>query len=328
MATPAVPSAWLDQHYAAPQTLVKIRRRRRLNLLIAGDGAPTVIFAPGMAATSLDWARVQHVVARENRTVAFDKAGIGFSDPGPLPRTASAIVEDLRAGLTAADIAPPYVLVGHSSGGLQMRLFAFRYPEDIVGMVMVDSSSEHQYQRFADALGDHETERTLRANLLRTYSRLVRLARMGALAPGTADYVRAVGLPSPALTPAVNAARAAQRASSAYWRAISSEAAAMYGRRGSSVSSDELAAARRPLGDMPMIVLTAGRNSPQPRPGETAPAAEARRQLWRAMHDEIAALSTRGERRTVGDAGHAIQLERPEVVIAAIEEVITMARGG
>jgi hypothetical protein len=77
---------------------------------------------------------------------------------------------------------------------------------------------------------------------------------------------------------------------------------------------------------MPLLVLTAA-GSPQPRPGEIAASAQARRELWRAMHEEIAALSTRGERRTV-DAGHGIPTEKPQVVIAAIEEVIAMARGG
>ena len=83
----------LDQHYAVPQTLVKIGLRRRLNLLIAGEGAPTVIFAAGMNGTTLHWARVQRVIAEKTRTVAFDKAGLGFSDPGPLPRTAAAVVD-------------------------------------------------------------------------------------------------------------------------------------------------------------------------------------------------------------------------------------------
>jgi pimeloyl-ACP methyl ester carboxylesterase len=136
LATPAVSNPWLDQHYAVPQTLVKIGRRRRLNLLIAGQGAPTVIFAAGMNGTTLHWARVQRVIGEKTRTVAFDKAGFGFSDPGPPPRTAAAVVKDLRAALKAADIAPPYVLVGHSAGGPQMRLFAFRHTQEVVGMVI------------------------------------------------------------------------------------------------------------------------------------------------------------------------------------------------
>jgi pimeloyl-ACP methyl ester carboxylesterase len=130
----------------------------------------------------------------------------------------------------------------------------------------------------------------------------------------------------PALTPAVRAAQVAQRTAPGFWRALGSESAAA-----SAASSDEVVAARRllgdpALGDMPLMVLTAGRNA-MVRPGETAAGAEARHAVWQTMHDEIAALSSRGERRTV-DAGHGIPSERPEAVIAAIEEVLVLARGG
>jgi pimeloyl-ACP methyl ester carboxylesterase len=124
--------------YAAPQTLVKVNGRRRLNLYISGEGAPTVILAPGMGGTTLSWGRVQRHVAAYTRVVSFDHAGMGFSDPGPLPRTSQAIVSDLRAALKTAGIAPPYVIAGHSAGGMHMRLFAFLHPDEVAGMVMVD----------------------------------------------------------------------------------------------------------------------------------------------------------------------------------------------
>jgi pimeloyl-ACP methyl ester carboxylesterase len=148
------PYSRMDQYYARPPRLVKISGKRRLNMLILGEGSPTVIFAPGGGASTLEWARVQHPISTETRTVAYDNAGLGFSDPGPLPRTASAGVSDLRAALKAADIAPPYVLVGWSLGGLHMRLFAFRYPEEVVGMVLVDSATEHQGRRVFEVTGD------------------------------------------------------------------------------------------------------------------------------------------------------------------------------
>ena len=321
---PTSPDPWLDRRYATPQTLVEVGRRRRLNLLIAGEGAPAVIFASGLNGTALHWARVQRVIALRSRTVAFDKAGLGFSDPSPTPRTAGAVVRDLRPALAAAGVPPPYVLVGHSQGGLQMRLFAFLHPQEVVGMVMVDSSGEHQDRRIDEARGDRGSETQRRENL-RIYARLARLAREGALTPGTRDYERAVGARPPGLTSAVWAAHVAQRTSPGFWRALRSEAAAVGG-----ASSNEVAAARgslgeTPLGAMPLIVLTAGRNA-APRPGEAVVAATARYEVWRRMHDEIAALSTRGERRTV-DAGHGLPMEKPDVVIAAVEEVLAVARG-
>lgn len=312
--------AEIDRLYAAPQTRVKIGRRRRLNLLIAGEGAPTVIFAYGLNGAMSNWARVQPLIARKARTVAFDKAGMGFSDPGPMPRTASATVQDLRAALQAAHIAPPYVLVGHSAGGLSMRLFAFRHPEEVAGMVMVDSANAHQDRRMDEARGGGQTV-TQRRKLLAEYSRLTRLARSGALAPGTPQYDRAVGVAPTSMTPAMYAAHVAERTSPAFWRALRSESAAS-----GAATSDQLDAARRHLGDMPLIVLTRGRDAP--RAGETPAVAQARYALWRTMHEEIAALSTRGERRTLEGVGHGMQAERPDAVIEAIEEVLALARHG
>jgi pimeloyl-ACP methyl ester carboxylesterase len=310
----------MDRWYAGPQTLVKIGRRRRLNLLIAGEGGPTVIFAPGGGCTTLQWGQVQHAIATKTRTVAYDNAGFGFSDPGPLPRTASAMVRDLRAALRAAEIPPPYVLAGWSLGGLVMRLFGFCHPDEVVGMVMVDTSTEHMARRYDAVVGDRASSRQRRERWRRMMVRAERLAQAGALLPGTPEYDEFVGPPEPELTPAVNAAQRAQLTSPAYYRAMRSEQAHLQ-----SSSSDEVVAARRPLGDMPLIVLSAGRY-PAPR-GLEGEGAAVYRQGSLALHDEIAALSTRGQRRTV-DAGHAIQLERPDVVIAAVEEVLGLVRDG
>lgn len=314
MAT-AEPNPRLDLYYAGAQTLVRVGSRRRLNLLIRGNGAPTVIFAPGGSATTLEWSRVQHPIATKTRTVAYDNAGFGFSDPGPLPRKGSAILADLRAALVRASIPPPYVLVGWSFGGLIMRLFAFTYPGEVAGMVMVDSSIEHHTQRLFAATGDpaFKLVSRRRPEFQRRLLNVERLARAGRLVAGTPEYEQFVGLPNPGLTPAVAAAYLAQRTSPATYRAFRSEMANFM-----AATSDEVAAVRKPLGDMPLIVLTAGHLAPSLRNWS---------KIAYALHDEIAALSTRGEHRTV-DAGHAIQLEKPGAVIDAIEEVLAMARDG
>jgi pimeloyl-ACP methyl ester carboxylesterase len=315
MVTASEESARLVRHYGGPQSLVKISRRRRLNLLIAGEGRPTVIFAPGGWASTLEWSRVQHAVAAKTRTVGYDNAGFGFSDPGPLPRTASAIVNDLRAALKAADIRPPYVLAGWSFGGLIMRLFAFKSPQEVVGMVMVDSSSEHQISHLAKDPKYLAWLRDFRRKLLSAE----RLARAGDLIAGTPEYEQfVVHDGAPRLPAVVKAARRAQRTSPGFYRAARSENANTW-----SATLDEMNAARRPLGDMPLIVLTARKFFPMG--DESVEPAEAWRRAWRTGHDEIAALSTRGERRTI-DAGHAIQWEKPDAVIAAIEEALALAR--
>ena len=320
MATTARPDPRLDQYYAGPHTLAKVSHRRRLNLVVTGENAPTVILAGGHGCTTLSWAPVQIGLGLSARTVSFDQAGMGFSDPGPLPVTGSAVVEDLRAALKSAGVAPPYVLVGLSLGGLYMRLFAFKYPQDVLGMVMVDSSSEHQHRRF---FGENSPQlAALRRDQLRKLTRLGRLAREGALRAGVLEYdalIRSAATPM-ALTPTVEAARNNQFASAARWRAMRSEMSVA-----GAISFEQVAAARRPLGDMPLIVLSAGREVGEALPDETAEQARARVEIWRTLHEEIAALSTRGERRVI-DARHQIQIDKPDAVVGAIEQVLAMAR--
>ena len=110
----------------------------RLHLLEEGRGSPTIILEAGLMSTNLSWTGIRHKLAESYRVVTYDRAGLGWSDIGPLPRTAERIVDELHSLLELAAIPGPYVLVGHSFGGLTMPLFAARYPEKIVGMVLVD----------------------------------------------------------------------------------------------------------------------------------------------------------------------------------------------
>lgn len=137
----------------APQT-VKARvdvGGRRLNIHCAGvtghAGGPTVVLEAGFGNSSATWARVQPEVAKFARVCSYDRAGLGGSDPSPTPRTAVALTEDLHALLANAKVAGPYVLVGHSLGGILARLYASYYPAEVAGMVLVDSAHEDEPDR-------------------------------------------------------------------------------------------------------------------------------------------------------------------------------------
>ena len=110
----------------------------RVHLLEEGQGGPTIIFEAGLMSTNLSWTDIRRKLAESYRVVTYDRAGLGWSDIGPMPRTAERIVDELHSLLGLAAIPAPYVLVGHSFGGLTMPLFAARYPEKIAGMVLVD----------------------------------------------------------------------------------------------------------------------------------------------------------------------------------------------
>ena len=143
----AIASALDASHYPPPGKLVDVGGYR-LHINCTGTGSPTVILDAGLGGTSLDWSKIQPAVARFTRVCSYDRAGYGWSESGPGPRTSQQIVKELHLLLAHAQINGPYVLVGHSVGGLNMRLYAYRYPAEVAGMVLLDSTDEHQYAQF------------------------------------------------------------------------------------------------------------------------------------------------------------------------------------
>lgn len=119
----------------------------RLFLLSSGTGSPTVILESGDASTHRAWNTLRPEIAKFTRVVAYDRAGLGQSEFSSQPRTAQVIARELHAALTTANIRPPYVLVGHSAGGLFVRVFASLFPETVVGVVLLDPAPEDVYAR-------------------------------------------------------------------------------------------------------------------------------------------------------------------------------------
>ena len=113
-----------------------------LQFLVGGQGSPAVIFEGGFGTGIASWSTVQRDVAAFAQTVSYDRAGIGQSDPGPKPRSAKQIAAELHTALEKAGVKPPYVMVGHSFGGIYVRVFADMYPKEVVGLVLIDPSQE------------------------------------------------------------------------------------------------------------------------------------------------------------------------------------------
>jgi pimeloyl-ACP methyl ester carboxylesterase len=306
-----------DPVYTKAQNLVDIDHGRRLNIYCLGSGSPTVVFDAGLGEANSTWGLVQPVIATKTRTCSYDRAGLGFSDPATRPGTTLNIADDLHKLLQAAHIAPPYILVGHSSAGMNVRVFADRYPNEVVGMVLIDPSHEDQSQREwkignANWNGYAEWEASLKEGRL-----CVDEARRG-FVKGTDAYKKCVPKPDPYMSAAIN------DAATRVWSTESWQSAALSERENIFYkSADETRATRRDFGDMPIIVLT---HAPYPKNAdETQEIRDQRTLVWEQMHNEIAAMSTHGVNEIVSKTGHFIQLDRPQIVVDAVEQVMTIA---
>jgi pimeloyl-ACP methyl ester carboxylesterase len=280
-------------------TPVRLPDGRRLSMYCEGHGSPTVLLEAGFGATLQAWAKVQPVLARKTRVCAYDRAGYGLSDPGPLPRDGAAIAKDLDEALTAARIAGPFIVVGHSAGGLYVRLFADRRPRDVVGMVLVDPSVDHQ-DRQLSMFGPGA----------------------GSLAPSEATAQRCLDL-AEGRTHEMNDGQTARCYDHAgkvlpagLWRTELSELQTLWG-----ATSDEVVSGRTFYDAMPLIVLTAsGTYKSVPEPARDL--VDAR---WARLHEAIAGLSTRGAHQVVERSSHLIMIDRPDAVIDAVESVMKQA---
>lgn len=284
------------RRHPAPGVLVDVHGHQ-MHLLVSGaemDG-PTVILEAGMGSFSPNWYWVQRELSGI-RTVAYDRPGLGWSEHTERPRDARTIAEDLRQALIAAGIEPPYVLAGHSFGGLPVRAFADLYPELTSGLVLVDASHPDQWARWPVRHADR---------ILATSQRvLAALAWFGILRALDASRAISNGLP---------AEQAAQlRAASALPRFAATEADQT---RAWEISRHQVNAAG-PLGELPLTVLSV---TDQPVGGE----------LLTALQLELAELTEDARLEVVDGATHeslVSQREHARIVAAAIRSVVQAAR--
>lgn len=303
-----------DPVYTKAQRLVDVDHGRRMNIYCRGTGSPTVVFDAGLADSSSSWGLVQPAIAASTRACSYDRAGLGFSDPASRASTARNIAEDLHALLAAANIKPPYLLVGHSSSGMSVRVYADRYLDEVVGMVLVDPSHEDQWVRFW-AIGAGQKEQMDAS--LREQAQCVDAAKKG-FVKDTPIYKQCLGYVDPHVSQAINEAHRTIAATPGWQAAFLSE-------RESTpyASAEQTRATRKTFDDMPIIVLT---HAPEKAQNETQEQGDQRTLLREDLHSQIAAMSTRGINIIVPNAGHYIQFDRPQIVIDAVNEAIAISR--
>ncbi len=307
-----------DPAYTHAQRLVEVAPHRRLNLYCEGSGSPTVVFDSGLSDDISVWGFVQPVIAEKTRTCSYDRAGIGFSDPSGRSGSSLNIADDLNALLRAADIKPPYILVGHSYGGLNMTVFARLHPNEVAGMVLVDPVYENQVDDARKIIPDFD--QTMLVPNLEQRRRCVAEAKKG-FVPGTELYKICVDKDDPALSSAINAVHHNQHLQPAYQQADLSEKESVRG----GLSEEQEKAVRGNFGNMPLIVLTRPLGTGPLGNHETPQTRAAFYSAWMAGHDALAARSKRGTNRVVPNTDHYIQIDQPDAVNEAILEVLKSA---
>jgi pimeloyl-ACP methyl ester carboxylesterase len=288
----------------------------KLHIYCQGSGSPTVVLVPGAGDYSLTWSLVQPEVAQTTRVCAYDFGGFGWSELGPKPPTVENIVAELHTLLSNAGIEGPYVLVGHSLGGMYVRAYAVRYPEEVVGMVLVDSTHEDQMARYYAAVasdGDESggSSATDQINLL-VYQVMLQsfegLNSLGILAMNPESFPANVP-PQPEVAKEY---KAVMLSNDSFFEALRQQ--------GDYMEENEAAVREMhitSLGDIPLVVLSSGKVDAQP-----GLSAEETAELKAELHADLAALSSRGELIFAEESSHLIQWDQPELVIDAINQVL------
>jgi pimeloyl-ACP methyl ester carboxylesterase len=317
-ASSAVAASSPDTPYYHPHRLVQIEAGRHLNLYCVGTGSPVVIFDYGIGGPMAVWSKVQPAIGKLTTACAYDRAGYGFSDPGPLPRNTTARVSDLHALLNAAGLKGPYILVGHSLAGLDGDLYADKYLPELAGMVLVDPSVKGQAEAFWAVPG----AKAVLDKMHPDFAKCTAIAKSGKFPTNAKDVDDCVFM-DPHDDALARRVKEQWSMSPALWETLRSEYESMFP---DSLAADQgyagIDSAQRNWGHLPLIILTAGRGF------DSMPASLGKpiHAIWVSLHDALAARSSQGRNIPVPDSGHYIQLEHPSVVIDAITEVLKTAR--
>jgi pimeloyl-ACP methyl ester carboxylesterase len=316
--------------FTHPHKLIDVGSGRKMNIDCRGTGPVTVVFDSGLSDWSSIWALIQPSVATQTRACTYDRAGMGYSDPATLPRTPENIVRDLHILLELAGVAGPLIMVGHSLGGFNMKLYAVSYSRHVVGLVLVDPTEESREQRASTALrakfGDeiiskyYVSRKSSFAAQNTQYATCSDAAKASDLDAKSALYKECTDPEWPSLGAEIADASKQIQIKYAYQAAQLSE----FTNSVLQVPEDNelnkkyaaLFDGQRPLGDMPLIVLSRTIINPK------QPFSDVRDSENVLLHEKTAALSTRGLHKLVPHTGHNIEIDEPQSIIDAVAEVM------
>lgn len=266
----------------------------KLHINCTGQGTPSVILESGLGDSFVSWSKVQPQVATFTRVCSYDRAGTGYSDSSPRPRTSSVMAEELHTLLQNGHIAPPYLLVGHAMGGFNVRLFAYHYPAEVTGIVLLDSAHPEQEKRLPQEMNDLEKS-WMREQEFLTYSMPLGIPRLMGLC-GTDARARAADCNYHSYSESLAASKAFSISAAQASTAVS-------------------------LGDIPLEVLSHDPDRPADAytPDYLVKPVNA---VWQQMQQELAHLSSRSSQMIAKNSGLYIQVQRSDLVIEAIRTIM------
>lgn len=264
----------------------------RLHMYCLGptDSArPTVIFDAGLGGFSLEWLQIQRLLEPELHTCAYDRAGYGWSDPGPSPRTTSQINTEFTRLIEVVGLEPPYILVGHSFGGYNVQYYAKSNPDRVAGVVLVDSSHPEQAERIPD-VRTREQRRPSRPRIVTHFNDTSVIEKFPADVRQTAMMILS-----------------SRKAVIAQQRELASF----------TYSGDEVDFLGDDFPDVPLVVVTRGQQQ-----WPDNPLGISREKQWRIMQDELADLSINGHQIYAEHSGHMIHLDQPQLIADIILDMV------
>lgn len=268
----------------------------RLHINCIGTGSPTVVIEAGWGDSSGAWSSwVQPPAARTTRVCTYDHAGMGYSEPGPLPRTAERFSQELHALLDGAGVPGPYVLVGHSLGGATVRVFAHHYAADVAGVVLIDSMSPSAAKPSTSAAKTEPDSHSI--------------ADWAATLPARTGLLRLLSGPLDAYH---GLSREQANAYSSFSIRPRSFQTWLDEGKGMPASLAQ-AGAVKSLGAVPLIVLSRGLTV---EPDED----------WQRMQTELLGLSSRSTQLFADKSGHNVEFDQPEAAVGAIDKMVELTR--
>ncbi len=271
-----------------------------MHLYCIGQGSPTVVFDSGLGDTWLVWYKVQPPIAQFTRVCSYDHAGLGWSDPSPNRRTSRVIAEELHTLLHKAGMTGPFVLAGHSMGGMSVRMYASLFPAEVAGVILVDSTHPDLPKRFPPEVTKFN------AGLIRRERLTVEIMPIGI--PRLLGWCGNGPTGDQAMLRTVNCR-------SGHWREHLAEHESF------DESAEEVRRAGT-LGSIPLVVLSHDPEKVFPMPAFSPELAKEKDRLWDEMQGELAQLSTDSSRVVAKGSGHYIQVDRPDLVVEAVRKLV------